>query len=270
VTTGDESASADLRGETLRQRLARTAKERRSWIGRVLYASWSFHRTTAVPFPRVVGWVLRTERDARVAGWGFLKRVLYYDPMFRSYCERVGKRLHLDGACPLVLGEGRIVIGDDVTIGAPTTFAFARSSGRETTLSIGDRSVVSCAVAIFAASYVSIGADCVIGPGTIIFDNPTHPVEAEARLNREPVDASEIRPVTIEDKCWISSHVRILPGVRVGCGSVVGTSSVVTKDIPPESLAAGNPARVIRSLAPGERRGFIARGRAEGNAGAMT
>jgi len=245
---GTRAATSERRTETRRQRLARRAKARSDWLGRFMYALWSFHRTFRLPLPSAFGRALRAERSARTAGWGFVKRVLYYDPLFRACCERVGKGLHLVGAAPLVVGDGRIIVGENVTINAPTTFAFARVSGTDALLTVGDRSFVGSDVAIFIAAGVSIGADCIIGPGTTIFDNPAHPVDPAARLAGEPMAASEIAPIAVEDNCWISSHVRILPGVRIGEGSVVGTSSVVTRDIPPYSLAVGNPAQVVRSL----------------------
>lgn len=83
----------------------------------------------------------------------------------------------------------------------------------------------------------------------------THPIELNERLT--PVETDEgieyIRhtyalPVTIEDGCWIGGGVIILPGITIGKGSVIGAGSVVTKNIPPDSLAAGNPCKVIRKI----------------------
>lgn len=59
--------------------------------------------------------------------------------------------------------------------------------------------------------------------------------------------SSPIQPIIIEDDVWLGARVIILPGVRVGTGSVIGAGSVVTRDVVPYSIAAGNPARVIRS-----------------------
>lgn len=59
------------------------------------------------------------------------------------------------------------------------------------------------------------------------------------------------RPVTIEDNVWICTGALILPGVTIGTGSVIGAGSVVTKNIPPMSLAAGNPCKVIKKLQAG-------------------
>lgn len=56
------------------------------------------------------------------------------------------------------------------------------------------------------------------------------------------------RPITIEEDCWIGGNVTILCGVTIGKGTVIGAGSVVTKDIPAESVAVGNPARVIKTI----------------------
>ncbi|MDR1682280.1 MAG: sugar O-acetyltransferase, partial [Candidatus Symbiothrix sp.] len=82
-----------------------------------------------------------------------------------------------------------------------------------------------------------------------------HPVELNDRLtpdwhegNPEYFCRTFALPVTIEDGCWIGGGVIIVPGVTIGRASVIGAGSVVTKDIPANSLAVGNPCRVIRQL----------------------
>jgi acetyltransferase-like isoleucine patch superfamily enzyme len=59
-----------------------------------------------------------------------------------------------------------------------------------------------------------------------------------------------LAPVVIEEDCWLGTGAIILPGVRVGRGSIIGAGAVVTKDIPPLSLAVGVPARVVRQITP--------------------
>lgn len=56
------------------------------------------------------------------------------------------------------------------------------------------------------------------------------------------------KPITIGDNCWLGGNVIVLPGVNIGSGSVIGAGSVVTHDIPPSSLAYGNPAKVVRKI----------------------
>ena len=101
---------------------------------------------------------------------------------------------------------------------------------------------------------ITIGNNVLIAPNVQIY-TATHPIDLNERLT--PVETDEgieyIRhtyalPVTIEDGCWIGGGVIILPGITIGKGSVIGAGSVVTKNIPPDSLAAGNPCKVIRKI----------------------
>jgi maltose O-acetyltransferase len=70
-----------------------------------------------------------------------------------------------------------------------------------------------------------------------------HPLEAESRKTLE-----NALPITIGNDCWIGGNAIICPGIKIGNGCVIGAGSVVTKNIPDNSLAVGNPAKVIRKL----------------------
>jgi maltose O-acetyltransferase len=91
---------------------------------------------------------------------------------------------------------------------------------------------------------VSIGANVMMGPEVLIFTN-NHCFE---RTDVPMIDQglSEVLPVKIEDDVWIGARVIILPGVTIGSGSIIGAGSIVTKSVPPFSIAAGNPAKVIK------------------------
>ena len=89
---------------------------------------------------------------------------------------------------------------------------------------------------------VKIGSNVFFGPGAQIY-TATHPLDA---IERRTVESS--KPVTIGDDCWIGGSVVICPGVTIGNGCVIGSGAIVTKDIPDNSLAVGNPAKVIREL----------------------
>ena len=89
---------------------------------------------------------------------------------------------------------------------------------------------------------IEIGRRCMIGPHCYITDGdhskaPGMPVQAQAMQKA---------PVVLEDEVWLGSHVVILPGVRIGQGAVIGAGSIVTRSIPPNAIAYGVPARVIR------------------------
>ena len=89
---------------------------------------------------------------------------------------------------------------------------------------------------------VTIGAYTLIAPGVHIY-TARHPLELEDRKVWE-----DCRPVVIGERCWIGGHATICPGVTIGDRSVIGAGAVVVKDIPPDCLAVGNPAKVIRKL----------------------
>jgi acetyltransferase-like isoleucine patch superfamily enzyme len=108
-------------------------------------------------------------------------------------------------------------------------------------LEIGDRTVLNYGVDICATKQVRIGADCLIGTHVIILDSDFHDSADHQRV-------PEPRPVLIGDRVWIGNRATVLPGVTIGEGAVVGAGSVVMSDVPPRSLAMGNPARVIKKL----------------------
>ena len=89
---------------------------------------------------------------------------------------------------------------------------------------------------------VEIGNNVFFGPGVQIY-TATHPHDA---IERRTVEFS--KPVSIGNDCWIGGNAVICPGVKIGNGCVIGAGAIVTKDIPNNSLAVGNPAKVIRKL----------------------
>lgn len=99
---------------------------------------------------------------------------------------------------------------------------------------------------------VHIGDNVLLGPNVSIL-TPMHPLcyqerNMRVRPNGELYDYEYGRPITIGDNCWIAGNVTICGGVTIGNGCVIGAGSVVTRDIPDNSLAAGNPCRVIREI----------------------
>jgi acetyltransferase-like isoleucine patch superfamily enzyme len=144
---------------------------------------------------------------------------------------RLTGRIRLRGDGDVEFGHGVTLTGDIV----PIEFV-SYGGGR---ISIGDHTFVNYGSSISAYDQVNIGRQCLIGHHALIVDRNEHGVE-----QRDVV--SPPAPVTIEDHVWIGSRVIILPGVSIGRHSVIGAGSVVTKDIPANCLAVGNPARVVR------------------------
>ena len=131
--------------------------------------------------------------------------------------------------------------------------------GTQGRVSIGEFTLINGARIICDAE-VSIGDYCLISWNTVFMDTTRMPTTATARRNelvaaaaREPrriESATTARPIRIGRNVWIGFDACILPGVTVGEGSVVGARSVVVENVPPFSVAVGNPARIIRKLDP--------------------
>lgn len=144
---------------------------------------------------------------------------------------KVGSNSHILGQLLVFAHGGEIKIGDDCYIGE-----HAR---------------------IWSAKKIHIGNRVLISHNVNIFDSLTHPVSATERHKHflaivnighpKQVDLNE-RPVFIHDDVWIGAMSIILKGVTIGEGSIVGAGSVVTKDVPPWTIVAGNPATIIRHL----------------------
>ncbi len=94
---------------------------------------------------------------------------------------------------------------------------------------------------------ITIGSDAAFGPNVVIMDSPAHPTWPPTSRNDYPGTELD-RPVTVGDRVWIGNGALIMPGVTIGDNAVVGARSVVTKDVPPNTLVAGVPAKVIRQL----------------------
>ncbi|GAA4575030.1 sugar O-acetyltransferase [Micromonospora coerulea] len=108
---------------------------------------------------------------------------------------------------------------------------------------IGPRSFVNFNAVFLDVARITIGADVQIGPNVQLL-TATHPVEAKPR--RAKWEAAE--PITIGDNVWLGGGVIVLAGVTIGANTVVGAGAVVTRDLPANAVALGNPARVVRTL----------------------
>ncbi|MEV4703652.1 sugar O-acetyltransferase [Actinoplanes sp. NPDC049316] len=110
---------------------------------------------------------------------------------------------------------------------------------------IGARTFANFGLLCLDVARITIGDDVQIGPNVQLL-TPTHPVAAGPR--RDKWEAA--LPITIGDNVWLGGGVIVLPGVTIGDNTVVGAGAVVTRDLPANVVAVGNPARVIREVEP--------------------
>ena len=126
---------------------------------------------------------------------------------------------------------------------------------------IGKNSYANFNFTVLDTCRVIIGHDVFIGTGVSLV-TPLHPMHYEDRnvyFDNEKgryTDDEYGAPITIGDNCWICSNVTVVGGVTIGSGCVIGAGSVVTRDIPDNSFAAGNPCRVIRQINEQDRENY--------------
>ncbi|MGB2667103.1 MAG: acyltransferase [Candidatus Acidiferrum sp.] len=213
---------------------------------RFLHSVASAVRTSNLPLPHFLNPALGFLYSIHMGLMGALRwtaTFFYREPLFRGRCESIGKRFTLS-KMPFVVGHTRICIGDDVNFfGKVDVF-----SGRifdNPTLIIHNRVDIGHNVAFIVNKEIVIEDDVNVASGVTFMDTDSHPRDAKERIADLPPRPEEIRPVRICKNAWIGNGSVILKGVTVGEGAIIGVNSVVVTDVPPYSVAMGNPARVI-------------------------
>lgn len=168
----------------------------------------------------------------------------------------------------VVLYDSAIIINNlhdasRITIGACTHVkGELLTFGHGGKIAIGEFCFIGEQTRIWSAKEITLGDRVLISHNVNIFDNDTHPVNPQARHEQfkqiittgqpKSIDLKE-RPVIIADDVLVGCNSIILPGVLIGKGAIVGAGSVVTRDVPPYTIVAGNPAKVIREIPEDER-----------------
>lgn len=133
-------------------------------------------------------------------------------------------------------------VGERVWVEAPLQVSYGYN------VTFGDDVFVNVGFTLVDDIEVTIGSRVMIAPNVTITVTG-HPVHPELRAGMAQFSA----PVVIEDDVWLGAHVVVLPGVTIGAGAIVGAGSVVTKDVPPDVVVGGVPARVLRPITDADR-----------------
>jgi len=150
----------------------------------------------------------------------------------------------------LIKGKGKVSFGRNVQVGVVASphcyshYAYLEARNPESEIHIGENVSISNAFSATAFSTISIGKNVLIGINCSIIDNDGHNLDIDKR-NSYDIRSESIH---IDENVFLGDNVTILKGVTIGKNSVIGNGSIVTKDIPENVIAAGNPARVIRNL----------------------
>lgn len=151
-------------------------------------------------------------------------------------------RVTCEGRPPLLQGSGSVTLGRVAFRGLAVPAEIGALGGGS--LTVGDGVFINQGATIVATLSIAIGDDCRIGDYVAISDSDFHPVEEGRPVTRAPV--------VIGRNVWLARSAVVLPGARVGDHAVIAAGSVVRGEIPPRTLAAGSPARVIRTLQASE------------------
>lgn len=135
-----------------------------------------------------------------------------------------------------ILGK---IIGQEVDESVALLPPFYVDYGKH--IEIGKGCFIQQCCTFFGRGGITLGENVLVGPKVNII-TINHDPDPENR------SATYGRPVVIGDNVWIGINSTILPGVSIGCGTIIGANSVVTKDVPPMTVVAGNPARIIKTL----------------------
>jgi acetyltransferase-like isoleucine patch superfamily enzyme len=205
--------------------------------------------SSTLPLPRIVHPLLGGLFELHQAVMSTLRwcaMYFYGEPLFRGRCEAIGRRFTLS-KMPYVVGHARIYIGDDVKFFGKVDI-FSGRTLNDPRLVVRDRVAIGHNVTFVVNKEITIEDDVLVASGVRFMDTDGHPKDLTERTAGMPPKPEEIKPVRICKKAWICQNAFILKGVTIGEGAIVGVNSVVIHDVPPYSLAAGNPARVIKSL----------------------
>ena len=170
----------------------------------------------------------------RVRSSFYLHRLNSY--FYRRYFKKLGQNCRISGR-PIIFAQGTITVGDD----------FLLTSDRERTqivayknaaVSMGNSVTLGFGVVIATCERIDIGNLVLIGNRTVIIDTDFHGLDG---------NPTKTAPIRIGNHVWIGWGALILKGVTIGDNSVIAAGSIVAKDVPANTIVAGNPAKAIRS-----------------------
>lgn len=227
--------------------LKRWVKGRETPAARVAHGLISAVRGARMPVIRPLHRTLRAAHLAVSHVLAETARVVWWTPLFLSRVETPAPGLRLYSGMPQVLGPLQIQIGRNCRISGVSTL-IGRTDTFAPALVVGDNVDIGWQTTISVGTRVEIGDNVRLAGRCMLAGFPGHPLDADARARGEPDLVTQIGDIVLERDVWLATGVMVMAGVRIGRGTVVAAGSVVTRDLPPNVLAAGVPARVVRTL----------------------
>jgi acetyltransferase-like isoleucine patch superfamily enzyme len=155
----------------------------------------------------------------------------------------VGRNFQTNGRL-VIKGSGRVIFGDDINAWAHAEKNVFITYTPDSLITVGSGTRLNGA-GVMAYTQIDIGPRCILG-STLIFDSDFHPLDPVHR--HDPDAPVTCAPINIEENAWLAGQSSVLKGVTVGKNSVVGFRAVVSEDVPPNVVVAGNPAKIVKKL----------------------
>lgn len=184
-----------------------------------------------------------------------LSYMIWYNTKTQSKRCQAGKNVKFSSRAKIFLQDGatsnQVIIDDDVWLYGRIILQSQGFCKIGKFVKIGNSTTIQC------VNRVEIGDYTIIADNVVITDNNNHPISPSYRkewaINYSDSSLSlwkhsVSKPTIIESNVWVGANSRICKGVRIGEGAIIAASSIVTKDVPPFSIVAGNPARIVKTL----------------------
>ncbi len=142
----------------------------------------------------------------------------------------------------VIRGPGRVIFGDDIKAWAHAEKNVFITYTPESRIVVGSGTRLNGA-GVMAYTTIHIGPRCILG-STVIFDSDFHPLDPAHR--HDPTAPVATRPITVGPNVWLAGQTAVLKGTHIGENSVVAFRAVVSGDVPPNVVVAGNPARIVK------------------------
>ncbi|MEZ8101638.1 acyltransferase [Vibrio bivalvicida] len=204
-------------------------------------------RACDIPTPKLFNKFIGVAYSTCTSIWGNLLRVSVHTPAFKGRLSKYGRGLYLFGGVPFVSGPLSISLGDDCRISGQTTFS-ARPQSESPQLLVGSNVDIGWQSTFAIGRRIVIGDNVRIAGRAFLFGYSGHSLDAHLRAKGFGDLDCDVGDIVLEKDVWLGTNVTVCPNVTIGEGTIVGTGSVVTKDLPAHVVAAGNPARVLRTL----------------------
>lgn len=223
-------------------------KHSESPFARHSYAAINALRFAQVPSIALIHKPLYWLHNQLVNGWAALTRTVYWTPLFKSQLKACGSRFYLYSGMPQVLGPLDIEVGNGSRMSGISTLCGRSIAAKRPQLIIGDNVDVGWQNTIAVGTRVVLGNNVRLAGKVFLAGFPGHPLDAESRAQGQPETDEQVGDIILEDDVWLATGVMVMAGVTIGKGTVVAAGSVVTQDLPAGVVAAGMPAKVIKTI----------------------